>query len=115
MEYTSITKEMQDTIQSIRKCMNQLWKQSIKKAESERDYRVALQKEILTLKAEGMATTLIPDIARGAAADLKFTRDTDEALYNTTKDSLRALQATLNAYQTIVRLQEELERIGPNE
>ncbi len=108
MEYISISKEMQTIIHRINENMKELWKLSNAKAETERDYRIALQQEILTLRSKGIQATLIPDIARGATAELKFKRDTAEALYNTTKDSLRALQASLNAYQTMVRFQEDL-------
>ena len=92
--------------------MRQLWKLSNVKAETERDYRIALQQEILIQRTNGVQATLIPDLARGATANLKFERDKAEALYNTTKDSLRALQASLNAYQTMVRFQEDLEKRG---
>lgn len=110
MEYISISKEMQELINRISENMRQLWKLSIAKAESERAYRVGLQQEILALRTDGFQATLIPDIARGATSELKFERDKNKALYDTTKDSLRALQASLNAYQTIVRFQEDIEK-----
>lgn len=46
-------------------------------AESERTYRVALAKAILTVHAEGSAWTVAQDLARGLqhVADLRYARD----------------------------------------
>lgn len=55
------------------------------KAEAERDYRVALQKEILIQRDAGMPVTIIGDICRGKAeiADLKMKRDIADTMYDT--------------------------------
>lgn len=55
------------------------------KAEAERDYRVALAKEILLQRDAGMPVTIISDICRGRAdiADLKMKRDIAETMWET--------------------------------
>ena len=53
------------------------------KAIAERDYRVAVAKEILKLRNEGIAVTIINDLVRGNEdiAELKLNRDIAETLY----------------------------------
>lgn len=109
MEYVVIAKEMTETIKRKNEAMKQLWKLSADKAETERAYRIALAQEILSLKYDKVQATLIPDIARGNTAELKHKRDLSEALYNTTRESLKSLQGDINAYQTIIKYQQELE------
>ena len=77
-------------------------------AETERDYRIALAKELMRLRDEGMAVGLINDVARGNMADLKFIRDLAEETYKAGRDSLRAIQSQLSALQSILRSQEEI-------
>lgn len=88
--------------------MSEYYKLAMKKAEAERRYRIALQQEIFKLKQEKYPATLIPDLARGLTAEHKYNRDLTEALYNSTRDSLRALMAELNSYQTIIKFQSDL-------
>ncbi|OSA65645.1 hypothetical protein B2H87_17540, partial [Clostridium botulinum] len=52
--------------------------------------------------------TLIPDIARGNVAELKFKRDVAEVTYKSCKDMLQGLQAELSGYQSILRVQEDI-------
>jgi hypothetical protein len=77
-------------------------------ATAERDYRLELSKEITRLKAEGLAASLIADIARGNCAELKFKRDLADGRLVAAKESSRALQAELSGLQSILRSQEEV-------
>ena len=79
-----------------------------KAAEKERDYRVALARELVNLKTEGMAIGMLQDVARGNLADEKFERDLAEEKYKAGRDSLRAIQSQLSALQSILRSQEEI-------
>lgn len=53
------------------------------RAIAERDYRVALAKEILLLRNSGIPVTIISDVCRGnvTIAELKLKRDIAESLY----------------------------------
>lgn len=53
------------------------------KAIAERDYRVAVAKEILILRDKGIPVTIINDLVRGngSIANLKLNRDIAETLY----------------------------------
>ena len=74
------------------------------KAISERDYRVALAKRVITLKAHGDRATLIPDLARGdeKVAELKLERDKWEAVYEAKKLRVKSLHARLTMGQTLL-------------
>lgn len=74
-------------------------------AETERLYRRSLGVEIIKLKNDKMQATLIPDIARGLTADLKFERDLAEARYKSGRDNLQAIQSQMNGLQSILRVQ----------
>lgn len=63
----------------------------LKKAKTEEQYRVALQKEMARLKLEGYKVTIIPDLARGneEVAKLRLERDIADINYTVCRDSLR--------------------------
>ncbi len=56
-------------------------------AVAEEEYRVALAKEILRLRAEGVAATVCADLARGEphVAKLRYHRDVAEGIYEAVK------------------------------
>lgn len=87
-----------------------IYKLAKNKAETEEKYRIALAKEKLILKSEGMAISLIEDIARGKEdiARLKFERDYAEDMFKAAIESLRALRSELSALQSLYRNQEEV-------
>ena len=59
-------------------------------AEFERDYRVALAKKILKLKAEGFAAGLTNDLAKGDenVAELKMKRDIEQGLMQSAQSAI---------------------------
>ena len=67
----------------LNKAITILKKRGQAKAIAERDYRVAVAKEILKLRDEGIAVTIINDLVRGNEdiAELKLNRDIAETLY----------------------------------
>lgn len=77
------------------------------KAEAERDYRVALAKEILRLRTEGIPVTIINDLCRGeeTIARLKMERDIADSLYES------ALQAIYNYKLNIDIIQNQINAI----
>lgn len=80
-------------------------------AQSEKDYRIALAKEITKLKISGMPVTLINDLARGneEVASLKFNRDLGENTFKASRDMLNALAVEVSALQSILKVQERIE------
>ena len=59
-------------------------------SEAERDYRIALAKKIIELKAEGYAATLILDLCKGdkVVANLKMTRDIESGLMQSAQSAI---------------------------
>ncbi len=74
------------------------------KSIAERDYRVALAKEILELRTEGTPVTIINDLCRGneKIATLKMKRDIAETLYDS------AMQAIYNYKLNIDIIQNQI-------
>ncbi|MEY8763379.1 MULTISPECIES: hypothetical protein [Clostridium] len=81
-------------------------------AQSEKIYRIALAKEITKLRTEGVPTTLINNLARGNenVADLKFNRDLSQEVLKASHSMLRALETEVSALQSILRVQERIEK-----
>jgi len=67
-----------------------------------------LAKEMLTLKANGMAATMVVDVAKGNVSNLLFQRDAAEAKFKAATESLDALKSQLSALQSILRYQQEV-------
>lgn len=83
----TLTKELDISVKSLRKTG-----QEYAKAYSE--YRVALAKELLKLKDEGMAATVAYDVARGKPeiAKLKFEEISKEAIYKANQESIQSIK-----------------------
>ena len=99
---------MQDLIieiQELRKELNTaievLKQRGQKKADKERNYRIALAKKILLLRDEKIPVTIINDLARGdeEIAKLKFERDVAETLYETALQKIYAIKIELGIVQ----------------
>lgn len=107
MELMKLTEEVYSVSKRLEKATVALYELGDKKAEAERDYRLRLSQEMLTLKSGGMAATMVGDVARGNVSDLLFNRDAAEAKFKAAIESLDALKSQLSALQSILRYQEE--------
>jgi len=105
IDTADIVQEIYDSAKRLQSAGDGLFKLAQAKAESERKYRRALGVEIVKLKAEKMQATLIPDIARGLTADLKFERDLAESRYVAGRDMTNAIATQMNGLQSILRVQ----------
>lgn len=79
---------------SIRK----LSENGVKKAETERDYKLKLRTEALKLRQEkGLPVTLIAQIVYGVpeVAELRFKRDIAETMYNTNLEHINVTKLKL--------------------
>ena len=68
-------------------------------ARAEYDYKVALSKEALRLKAYGMAVTLIDKVIYGNVAKERLKRDTAEVMYKTAIENINATKLRLRLVQ----------------
>lgn len=101
MDLIHIAQQLYQTSQKLDLMPHEIYKRANQYAEAERDYRKALAMEEYKLRSEGLPATLIPDIARGNIADLKYERDKAEGLHRGAIESKRALEAQLSALQSL--------------
>jgi len=98
--------EMFELVSKLEKGVNALKINGNKFAQADRDYRVALAKEILIQRASGIPATLISDTCRGteSIADLRLKRDIAEINYKTNLEAI-------NAYKVQIRvIENQIER-----
>ena len=90
--------------------ITELKKRGIDKSEAEKNYRIALAKEILIQRDVGMPVTIISDICRGnkEIARLKFDRDVAETMFETAQQYIYACKLNIG----IIERQIEAERRG---
>lgn len=74
--------------------ISELKRRGQKYAEAERDYRVALAKQMLTERDNGMPVTIISDICKGKTeiAALRFNRDCAEVLYKSAMEAINSMK-----------------------
>lgn len=81
-------KELDISIKSLRKTGTEF-------AEAERNYKVALRREALNLRAEkGMPVTLIQQVVYGVpeVANKRFNRDMKEAIYKANQEAINSIK-----------------------
>lgn len=108
IELTQVTKEIYETGKELKDGAKKLFIYAQTKAKTEQEYRHALAIEMMELRDKGMPVTLIPDIARGNLADLRYKRDLAKATYDSARDAIEALQSEINSLQTICHYQDEI-------
>lgn len=108
MELNSITKELYQGSKRLEEGSKEIFILAEKMAMTEKEYRIALAKEKIKLRDEGMAIGLIEDVARGNLADLRYERDIAKETYIAARDSMRAIQVQINALQSILKIQSEV-------
>lgn len=108
MELASIAAEIIRVSKRLEASADALFELGKAKASSERDYRVALSKELLKLKSEGMSVSLIGDVARGNLDAYLFERDVAEARFRAGLEASSSLKSTLSALQSILRFQQDV-------
>lgn len=108
MELTPTLQMLRDATLRISQSSKEIFKLSKEKARTERVYRQALSQEMLILRSDGMPATLIPDVARGNVADLKFERDTALEMHRAALAAMESLRVEINALQTITKIQGDI-------
>ena len=97
--------ELNNLISKLDVSVKSLRKTGSEYAKAYTDYRVALAKELVRLKDDGMAVTIAYDVARGKPeiAKLKFKEISNEGIYkanqeaiNSTKLQIKIIQEQLN-------------------
>ncbi len=86
--------EIMDKSRMLDIAISELKRRGQKYAEAERDYRVALAKQMLTERDNGMPVTIISDICKGKSeiAQLRFSRDCAEVLYKSAMEAINSMK-----------------------
>jgi hypothetical protein len=109
IEVTDVTQSIYKTSKRLDKGVDYIVSKAKDYATAEKEYRIALSKEIIKLREQKIPVTLIADVARGNIADLKFSRDLAEQTYKASRDMLQALQSELSSLQSILKIQTKIE------
>lgn len=90
----SLFNEIQGEIKKLDVSVRSLRKTGTDFAEAERDYKIALRKEALQLRDNGMAIGMIDKTIYGipSVADARFKRDVAEAVYKANMESINAIK-----------------------
>lgn len=96
-----LTNELNNLIYKLDVSVKSLRKTGSEYAKAYTDYRVALAKELVRLKDDGMAVTIAYDVARGKPeiARLKFKEISSEAIYKANQESINALKLQIKIIQ----------------
>ena len=96
-----LTNELNNLIYKLDVSVKSLRKTGSEYAKAYTDYRVALAKELVRLKDDGMAVTIAYDVARGKPeiAKLKFKEISSEAIYKANQESINALKLQIKIIQ----------------
>ena len=104
MNPTEIIKKLENAMLALQHGNTELKTLGVNKAKAERDYKIALNKKILRLKAEKLPATLIQDLSRGdeSVAELRLQRDIAESSYFVCLDALNNLRLEIEVLRSIL-------------
>ena len=93
--------EIQEKQKMLDKAIKELAQNGYKLAECERDYKIAVNKKALELRAEDMPVTLINQVIYGYEdiAKLRFERDTAEVKYNANLEYINTIKLQIRILQ----------------
>lgn len=109
MEVVQTVQQLKQATDRLSDATKEVFRLAKNRAETERNYRMALSKEMTTLRAEKMPATLIGDMARGNVSDLKFERDLAMEMHRSAMSSIGALQVEIQSWQSILKYMSEVD------
>ena len=104
MNPTEIINKLENAMLALQHGNTELKMLGVNKAKAERDYKIALNKKILQLKAEKLPATLIQGLSRGdeSVAELRLQRDIAESSYFVCLDALNNLRLEIEVLRSIL-------------
>ena len=96
-----LTNELNNLIKKLDISVKSLRNTGSDYAKAYTDYRVALAKELVRLKDDGMAVTIAYDVARGKPeiAKLKFNEIASEAIYKANQEAINSTKLQIKIIQ----------------
>ena len=99
-----IVLELQDNLEKLNKCLQELKMNGIALAEAEKTYKIILRQECLKLRDEGMAVGMIDKTCYGipVVAEARFNRDVAEAKYKANIEAINTYKLTIKILQDMI-------------
>ena len=102
--------KLEQAIQALQRGNTQLQTLGVKKSDAERNYKVALRKELLTLRLDKQPVSIIQDLAKGneEISRLRLERDLAENSYTVCLEAMRNTRLeieTLRSFLTFERME----------
>lgn len=96
-----IVNKLQELIRALNGSIRGLNDTGYKYATAYKNYRIALAKELIRLKDNGMPVTIAYDIARGNeyVAELKFKEISSEAIYKANLEAINAIKLQIKVLE----------------
>lgn len=97
----NLFEELNQKVSELEVSIRHLRKSGTAYAEAERDYKVTLMQELLKLRADGMAVTLIDKMIYGVApvADKRLRRDIAKTVYDTNLEHINATKVIIRVLE----------------
>lgn len=108
MELNSTVQMLHQATKRLSESSKEVFRLAKSKAETERAYRSELAKVMTAMRMDKVQATLIPDLARGEVAELKFQRDLASETYRAALSAMEALKVEINALQSIAKYNSEV-------
>ena len=108
LEVVSTVHQLRKATERLSNASKEVMRLAKTRAQTEQEYRLALSKEIATLRAENVQATLIPDLARGNVSHLKLERDMAQEVHRSAMSSIGALQVEIQSWQSILKYMSEV-------
>ena len=97
--------ELQNLTKQLNNSLKQLRTNGIKLAESEKEYKIAINKKALMLKSEDMPVTLINQVIYGYEdiAQLRFLRDSADVVYHANIEAINTLKLQIRIIENQIK------------
>jgi hypothetical protein len=106
MEYQTIAKEIIECLKRLKEQEQTLHAAAKERATTEAIYRRSLAVEIMKLKQMGIQTSIIRDVAHANLNDIIMDRELQDSLFTAKRESIRAIETEISAWQTIAKFYE---------
>ena len=106
MEQQTIAREIIECIKRLKTQENTLADAARERATMESAYRKSLAIEIIQLKHAGIQASIIKEIAHANIADIVLQRELSDSLFTAKRESIRAIETEISAWQTIAKFYE---------
>lgn len=106
MEQQTIAREIIECVKRLKAQENTLADAARERATMESAYRKLLAIEIMKLKQMGIQASIIKEVAHANIADTVLQRELSDSLFITKRESIRAIETEISAWQTIAKFYE---------